>query len=280
MRSATALKDIYSVNANVKRSQVYASTAHFFGGTPSSNTTPDMKEHAFRRRVNVRALSAANIKGMEEQILKNIRLFCETLVGGAGEGWSSPHNMSKLVGYLISDIMGDVTFSKSHDMLKKPDNRDLLTSLPQAVAGIHLVNETQRSLTFQQRLIMMNRWDICPKLSRSGSTRSSSATSLLVLLVSPISAHRLSNGASHKRTAMISSRLYYRRETIKPDRASRRTSLSPRPDFSPLPDQIPRSLPRQRYSSIFRITPLANLVWKRKSAAPLRAWRTSASARN
>jgi hypothetical protein len=128
------------VKANVKRSQVYASTAHFFGGTPSSNTTPDMKEHAFRRRVNVRAVSAANIKGMEEQILKNIRYFCESLTDGAGNDWSSPHDMSKLVGYLISDITGDVTFSKNFEMQKKPDNRDLLTSLPEAVAGIHLVS--------------------------------------------------------------------------------------------------------------------------------------------
>jgi cytochrome P450 len=136
------LKDIYSVNANVKRSEVYASTAHFFGGTPSSNTTPDMKEHAFRRRVNVRALSAANIKGMEEQILKNIRYFCSILTDEDHKEWSSPRDMSKLIGYLISDIMGDVTFSKSHDMQRKPDNRDLLTSLPQAVAGIHLVGNT------------------------------------------------------------------------------------------------------------------------------------------
>ena len=103
-----------------------------------------MKEHAFRRRVNVRALSAANIKGMEEQILKNIRYFCETLTDKSEEGWSTAHNMSKVVGYLISDIMGDVTFSKSHDMQRKPDNRDLLVSLPEAVAGIHLVSISAR----------------------------------------------------------------------------------------------------------------------------------------
>jgi cytochrome P450 len=102
-----------------------------------------MKEHAFRRRVNVRALSAANIKGMEEQILKNIRYFIDTLADGVGQEWSSSRNMSKLVGYLISDIMGDMTFSKSHDMQKKADARDLLTSLPHAVAGIHLVCEPQ-----------------------------------------------------------------------------------------------------------------------------------------
>ena len=171
IRSATALKDIYSVNANVKRSQVYASTAHFFGGTPSSNTTPDMKEHAFRRRVNVRALSPANIKGMEEQILKNVRYFCETLVDGDGHDWSSPHDMSKLVGYLVSDIMGDITFSKSFDVQRKPDNRDLLNSLPQAVAGIHLVSDNTMLFAFGQLINMVSRWAICPKLSRSDSTR-------------------------------------------------------------------------------------------------------------
>jgi cytochrome P450 len=120
---------------------VYASTAHFFGGTPSSNTTPDMKEHAFRRRVNVRALSPANIKAMEEQILKNIRYFCEHLTEeGKTEEWSAPRDMSKIVGYLVSDIMGDITFSKSWDVQRKPDNRDLLVSLPEGVAGIHLVS--------------------------------------------------------------------------------------------------------------------------------------------
>ncbi|KAF2680559.1 benzoate 4-monooxygenase cytochrome-like protein P450 [Lentithecium fluviatile CBS 122367] len=157
VRSATALKDIYSVNSNVKRSQVYASTADFFGGTPSSNTTPDMKEHAFRRRVNVRALNPANIKGLEEQILKNIRFFCETLHDSKRDGWSSPHNMSKLVGYLISDIMGDVTFSKSFDMQKNADNRDLLSSLPQAVAGIHLVGYMPEIVTFGLHKIFFRR---------------------------------------------------------------------------------------------------------------------------
>ncbi|KAF2470541.1 benzoate 4-monooxygenase cytochrome-like protein P450 [Lindgomyces ingoldianus] len=149
IRSAAALKDIYSVSSNVKRSKVYASTAHFFGGTPSSNTTPDMKEHAFRRRVNVRALNPTNIKAMEEQILKNIRYFCDHLMDANKEEWSSPRNMSELVGYLVSDIMGDITFSKSWEVQQKPDNRDILTSLPQAVAGIHLVGYMPGIVTFK-----------------------------------------------------------------------------------------------------------------------------------
>jgi len=76
---------------------------------------------------------------MEEQMLKNIRYFCNILADGDGGGWSSSRNMSKLVGYLISDIMGDITFSKSFNVQRRPDNRDVLSSLPKAVAGIHLV---------------------------------------------------------------------------------------------------------------------------------------------
>ncbi|CAI6332828.1 unnamed protein product [Periconia digitata] len=139
IRSPEALRDIYSTTANVKRSQTYASTAHFFGGTPSSDTTPDMKEHAFRRRVNVRALSATNIKSMEEKILRNIQYFCDQLVDEGTQGWSSSRDMSKYIGYLVSDIMGDITFSKNWEMQQKPDNRDVLVSLPEGVAGIHLV---------------------------------------------------------------------------------------------------------------------------------------------
>ena len=99
-----------------------------------------MKEHAFRRRVNVRAMSAANIKPLEGKILKNIRYFCDQLVDSGKDGWGSARDMSKYVGYLVSDIMGDITFSKSWEVQQRPDNRDLLVSLPEGVAGIHLVS--------------------------------------------------------------------------------------------------------------------------------------------
>ena len=139
INSATALQDIYSVNANVQRSPVYASTAHFFGGTASSNTTMDRKEHAFRRRVNVKALNPTTIKSMEERILKNIRYFCAQLVDEKPMEWSKARDITKMIGYLISDVMGDVTFGRNWEVMSKPDNRDLMTQLPQAVAGIHLV---------------------------------------------------------------------------------------------------------------------------------------------
>ncbi|OAG08363.1 cytochrome P450 [Paraphaeosphaeria sporulosa] len=172
VRSKNPLKDIYGVSANVKRSQVYASTAAFFGGTPHSNTTPDWKEHAFRRRVNVRALSPANIKGMEEKILQNIRYFHDTLVDGEGQDWSTPRNMSELIGYLISDIMGDMTFSKSFDVQRKPDNRDVMRGLPRAVADIHAVGYMPEIVTFGLHKIFFRNMiaDITRFIALSAST--------------------------------------------------------------------------------------------------------------
>lgn len=106
------------------------------------------KDHAFRRRVNVQAINPTTIKQMEERILRNIQYFCSQLIdckdndndATPGGNWSNAHNMSKSVGYLVSDIMGDVIFGRRWETMRRPENRDLITKLPEAVAGIHLVN--------------------------------------------------------------------------------------------------------------------------------------------
>ena len=103
-------------------------------------TTIDKKKHAFKRRVNVKALTPNAVKSMEEQILKNIRYYCQCLSEGKPLAeWSSAKDMTKLVGYLVSDIMGDVTFSRNWDVLQNDENRHFVEELPQGVAGIHLV---------------------------------------------------------------------------------------------------------------------------------------------
>ncbi|KAL9118706.1 MAG: hypothetical protein Q9187_004748 [Circinaria calcarea] len=157
INSSTTLRDIYSVNANVQRSQVYASTAHFFGGTASSNTTMDRKEHAFRRRVNVKALNPNTIKSLEDRILKNIHYFCTHLADERSVDWSEAHEMSKIIGYLVSDIMGDVTFGRSWEAMRKSDNRDLITRLPEAVAGIHLTGYMPELLNLKHDRLLFGR---------------------------------------------------------------------------------------------------------------------------
>ncbi|ORX97399.1 hypothetical protein BCR34DRAFT_607297 [Clohesyomyces aquaticus] len=82
------------------------------------------------RLSRISSFGPVNIKAMEEQILKNVRYFCDHFIDANDSQWSSPRNMSEVIGSLISDIMGDITFSKSWDVQSKVDNRDLLASLP------------------------------------------------------------------------------------------------------------------------------------------------------
>ena len=104
-------------------------------------TTVDRKKHAYKRRVNVQALTPAAVKSLEERISRNVRFFCDSLVEEPESGeWSSPMDMTLCVGYLISDIMGDVTFSKNWNVQRDPRYRKFVEEGPLGVAGIHLVS--------------------------------------------------------------------------------------------------------------------------------------------
>lgn len=106
-----------------------------------SMTTIDRKEHAYKRRVNVQALNPKSVKNLESRILKNIRIFYSNLLDhNADSGtWNAARDMSKEIGYLVSDIMGDITFSKNWNTLKDPAHRQFVEDSALGTAGIHLV---------------------------------------------------------------------------------------------------------------------------------------------
>ena len=137
----TALASIYGATANTQKSQVYSAFGHFFK-VPASLTTIDKTQHAFKRRVTAQALNQRSIQGLEGMILKNMRKVCGVLDdhGGDEKGWSSSKNMTKLISYTVSDIMGDVTFSRSWNTLESAENRYALDLLPQGTSGINLVS--------------------------------------------------------------------------------------------------------------------------------------------
>ena len=147
IKSASALRDIYSTSANVRKSRVYGTYKHFFADVDMSMTTIDRKEHAYKRRINAQALNVRSIKSLEEQILKNIRKFSQGLLDGVVDlrTWGAPKNMSKEVGYLVSDIMGDVTFSKNWNTLEDPEYRRFVEDSALGTAGVHLVSHLGRS---------------------------------------------------------------------------------------------------------------------------------------
>lgn len=121
---------------------MYSAFGHFFK-VPASLTTIDKSNHAFKRRVTAQALNQRSIQGLEEMILSNIRGLCNALYDheNATKGWSLPQNMTNMISYAVSDIMGDVTFSRSWNTQKSAENRHILELLPQGTCGINLVSK-------------------------------------------------------------------------------------------------------------------------------------------
>jgi len=54
------MKNIYAVQSNTQKSNLYTAHSHFFK-VPSTVTTIDKGAHAFERRINVRALAPTAI---------------------------------------------------------------------------------------------------------------------------------------------------------------------------------------------------------------------------
>lgn len=99
---------------------------------------------------------------MEELVLRNIRKFVQhlgephSLESTADKEtpdheWSSPKNMTEWADYLSFDIMGDICFSGSFQMLDEPGNRYVLDVLPRGVNGLNIVSRP--SLCCSQDLV-------------------------------------------------------------------------------------------------------------------------------
>ncbi|KAJ6035840.1 hypothetical protein N7540_000119 [Penicillium herquei] len=155
-RSATALADIYGSQANTQKSAVYSAFTHFFS-VPASLTTIDRQAHAFKRRVTSRALNPRAVQDLEELILQNVRALCTALTIPADpyreenyekkkdpitekdhSSWGHPHDLTTTIKCLLSDIMGDVTFSRHWNMQSSPRNRHILSLMAQGTRGINL----------------------------------------------------------------------------------------------------------------------------------------------
>ena len=90
---------------------------------------------------------------MEDHVLVNVRNFCQKMVcedgfeskgQGQMEGspltrWGRANNMSLWTAYLTFDVMGDICFSQSFNMLESSDNHYMLKVLPAGVQGLNIV---------------------------------------------------------------------------------------------------------------------------------------------
>lgn len=163
INTSSALHTIYNHKANVQKSSYYSIFSHYFKA-PSVLTALTAREHGRKRRIVSQGLSDGAIQAMEAHVLKNVRKFCHRLTAedifekkhcrtSTGE-WSAPKNMTRWTDYLTFDIMGDLCFSQSFDMLDSPENHYMLEVLPAGVQGLNIVSHGL--LTSVQPRTLMN----------------------------------------------------------------------------------------------------------------------------
>jgi cytochrome P450 len=84
-------------------------------------STTDKRVHARKRRIISHAMSEAAIRSYEPTILDKIRLFCKQVSDPQTFG-GEYKNMSRWFSFLTYDIMGQLTFSQSYDMLTRDEH--------------------------------------------------------------------------------------------------------------------------------------------------------------
>lgn len=104
---------MHDVNANTFKSTVYSSFKRFFGAEMSL-TTVDRKAHAFRRRVNVSALTPASVRALESRVTPHVDFLVgkidrsiksdKTHHDAADPGWGPGQDMAHLTAYCVADI--------------------------------------------------------------------------------------------------------------------------------------------------------------------------------
>lgn len=86
-------------------------------GVYNTHNAIDKTLHGRKRRVLSQAFSDNALKGMEDVMLLHVRQLCSILGRGSGSPAETTFNMADWFGYLTYDVMGELCFGKSFDML-------------------------------------------------------------------------------------------------------------------------------------------------------------------
>ncbi|KAJ5350628.1 hypothetical protein N7541_008355 [Penicillium brevicompactum] len=149
---------IYSTTANVRKDDAYlvmSASLH----APNTISSIDKKAHAFKKRILAQVFTNSALKGVEDRILSHAIKFCDMLLGdsntsdpnssnssmGQKSSWGPVRNLATLSDYLAFDIISDLCYGKSFDMLQSDKFRSftkITTTLSRrnAVVGSHMMN--------------------------------------------------------------------------------------------------------------------------------------------
>lgn len=107
-------------------------------------TLRDKTQHGVRRRILSQGFSESALRSFEPAILSHIEQFVHKISPWEIETdgkWSTAWNMSRECDYLAFDMMADVVFSGSYNMMEKPDNRHIISSIEASNVRISVLTQ-------------------------------------------------------------------------------------------------------------------------------------------
>ncbi|KAF2474421.1 cytochrome P450 [Lindgomyces ingoldianus] len=132
-----AIQDIYGVRSNTQKSRVYGGFNHIFKAS-ASLTCIDRSQHSFKRKILNVALQPIKLKNFEKHVLRNLKIFIDNvLTDASGAEWSRPRNLSEIIQFLFTDIMGDMMFSQNWNVQTSDSKRWILDILILGTSGLH-----------------------------------------------------------------------------------------------------------------------------------------------
>lgn len=142
--------DIYGHGRNVQKSHAY-SPLPIYPGAFNTHTAIDKTIHGRKRRIVSQGFSDAALRAAEPFILDKVQKLCNGLLSTGNttdekpaNGWTKPRDMSKWSKssmitmltanwkkgtYMTVDVISELSFGKSLDMLLKADNRWITESI-------------------------------------------------------------------------------------------------------------------------------------------------------
>jgi hypothetical protein len=163
--SHTAYTTIYGVRANVRKVDSY-STMSASRQRPNTLTAIKRDDYTWFRRQHLQFLGEAGIKRVEERVLERIQVFTDIL--GLREprnlkpdekdhGWSLTKDIDELSKWLMFDIVSDLCFGETANLLQSAENRSYINGITaQGRVGL-LVDATARVQSGMHKLTCADR---------------------------------------------------------------------------------------------------------------------------
>jgi cytochrome P450 len=144
INTATALREIYgSRKAPLRKGVFYQAVAAAEKGL-TTFTERDENAHAQRRRLLSHAFSERAIQDSEPYVSANVNKWLEILGAGplSASGWTSDKNVADWVNYLTFDVLTDLAYGRSFELLTKNDMRFATELIPTATSGVYAVRHS------------------------------------------------------------------------------------------------------------------------------------------